>query len=320
MQTQIADRWLRDMPQQFLGKHNIEVLVKAFARQLQELQEVFDDLNTKAGLETASWQNLDYVGTIIPLTRKEAGELAGIGATEPVISDERYRRLMKYKILKNTSECTYDDLVAGIELLWGYRNIHYKEDPEHPAMILFETPVLSLDEEDPVEFHPGLCIRASGVGVRLRKTYGDVFRVQARHASMITFVSSFYPQFNLPELRLDNTWELDGGKTLGGYDADGKVDLYPVDVVFKIMAKGGLESNAAVGFLAKTEGRITSRQGIGLQARAVCRTETEESVDIQAAVKVRAGGGEILVDNQRFLDGAWELDGGKELNGGVDVW
>ena len=76
MEMQIADRWLMDMPQQFLGKHNIEVLVKAFARQLQELQVVFDDLNTELDLETAAGKNLDYVGTILPLSRKEAGELA----------------------------------------------------------------------------------------------------------------------------------------------------------------------------------------------------------------------------------------------------
>ena len=69
---QILNEWMKDIPQQFLGKHNIEVLIKAFARQLQEVQQIFDDMKTKLDLDTATGQNLDYVGTIIPLSRKEA--------------------------------------------------------------------------------------------------------------------------------------------------------------------------------------------------------------------------------------------------------
>ena len=114
----IIDEWMRDMPQQFLGKKNIEVLVAAFSRQLQEIRQVFDDMNTKVDLDTAVGQNLDYVGTIIPLSRKEAGELAGINDTDPVISDERYRQFLRYKLLVNTNECTYYDLMEGLALLW----------------------------------------------------------------------------------------------------------------------------------------------------------------------------------------------------------
>ena len=66
MTTDILKDWLRDMPIQFIGKKNIEVLIKAFARQMQELDVVFEELNTKTDLDTATGQNLDYVGTIIP--------------------------------------------------------------------------------------------------------------------------------------------------------------------------------------------------------------------------------------------------------------
>ena len=99
-----AERWLGDMPRQFLGKRNIEVLVRTFARQLDEIWRVFEDLTEKTGIDTAVGQNLDLVGTIIPLTRKEAGEMAGIGVLEPVISDERYRLFLRYQLLRNTSE------------------------------------------------------------------------------------------------------------------------------------------------------------------------------------------------------------------------
>ena len=66
----IVDNWLNDLPQQFLEKKNIEALIRAFSKQLQELQQVFDDLENLTDLDTATGQNLDMVGTIIPLRKK----------------------------------------------------------------------------------------------------------------------------------------------------------------------------------------------------------------------------------------------------------
>lgn len=139
---QIADTWLKDIPQQFLGKHRIEVLISAFARQMQEVENVFESINTMTNLDVATGLNLDYVGTIIPLTRKEAGELAGIGVTDPVISDDRYRQFLRYKNLMNTNECTYYDLMDGLSLLWDVSPIYYIEDPDMPATIILTMPFL----------------------------------------------------------------------------------------------------------------------------------------------------------------------------------
>lgn len=139
---QIVDEWLRDMPQQFLGKHNIEVLVSAFAKQLQELDWLYKDLVSITDIDVATGQNLDYVGTIIPLTRKEAGELAGINVEDPVISDERYRQFLRYQNLVNTNECTYYDLMNGLALLWDVSPIYYIEDPDMPATIILTMPFM----------------------------------------------------------------------------------------------------------------------------------------------------------------------------------
>ena len=138
----VIDEWMNDIPSQFQGKKNIEILINAFARQLQEVQQMFADLYEKTDLDVATGQNLDYVGTIIPLTRKEAGELAGIGVTDPVISDERYRQFLRYKNLVNTNECTYYDLMDGLALLWDVSPIYYIEDPDLPATIILTMPFL----------------------------------------------------------------------------------------------------------------------------------------------------------------------------------
>ena len=65
----ILDSWLEDIPQQFRSKKNIGVLIRAFARQMDELQVVFDDLRTKRDIDTAEGKNLDRVGDIVVLTR-----------------------------------------------------------------------------------------------------------------------------------------------------------------------------------------------------------------------------------------------------------
>lgn len=160
-----ADRWLRDIPQQFQGKPKIEVLIKAFARQLQELSDVFSCLNDNTDLDTATGQNLDYVGTIIPLTRKQAGELTRIGDTDPVMSDERYRQYLRYQMLKNTNECTYYDLMKGIELLWDIKPVYYEEDPALPATIILTMPFLKPGGETAAVLGEVPMIKPAGVGL-----------------------------------------------------------------------------------------------------------------------------------------------------------
>ena len=115
----IVDKWLRDMPQQFQGKPKIEVLVAAFAKQLQELLVIVEKINIDTDLTTAIGKQLDYVGNILCLTRKEAGEMEGRKSTEPVLADERYRQFLRYQLLKNTTEGTYADTMAGLELIYG---------------------------------------------------------------------------------------------------------------------------------------------------------------------------------------------------------
>ncbi len=162
----IIDEWLNDIPQQFLGRKNIDVLIKAFAKQLQEIWQVFYDLETKLDLDVAIGQNLDYVGTIIPLSRKEAGELAGIDVADPVISDERYRQFLRYQNLVNTNECTYYDLMEGLNLLTDISPIYYREEPEHPATIILDTGEMQ-GYVDTTSLFMTPIIHSAGVGIRL---------------------------------------------------------------------------------------------------------------------------------------------------------
>ena len=185
---QIVDAWLRDLPQQFLGKKNIEVLISAFAKQMQEVEKVFSDINSMTDLDNATGKNLDMVGTIIPLTRKEAGELAGIGATDPVISDDRYRQFLRYKNLVNTNECTYYDLMDGLSLLWDVSPIYYIEDPDMPATIILTMPFLKPGGET-VRLGEVPMVKPGGVRIE--------FQYLIRYA-VETFVRWIYQVYDVP--------------------------------------------------------------------------------------------------------------------------
>lgn len=160
----ILDDWLADLPEQFQGQENIEVFIKAYARQLEELKAAADELLTKTDIDTAEGKNLDLVGTIIPLTRKEAGELDQTGTKDPVMSDDRYRAFLRYKNLCDTSKCTYYDLMDGIHLLWGVSPVYYSEDPDYPATIFLTMPTLKPGgEPTPLGVVP--MIRPAGVQI-----------------------------------------------------------------------------------------------------------------------------------------------------------
>lgn len=170
----ILDDWIKDMPQQFQGKERIEAVISAFARQIEELYRVFRQLDTETDLEGAVGMNLDMVGNIITLTRKEAGILAGINVEDPVISDERYRQFLKYQMLKNTCECTYEDVVDSIFMLWKVKNISYIEPETRPATIFIGLPTFDIDVKDPA-VERTLAIKAAGVSMIYIFRYSQLF-------------------------------------------------------------------------------------------------------------------------------------------------
>lgn len=212
----ILNALFKDLPQQFHDKAKIEVLFRSYSRQLEEIKQVFYELDNKTNLEDAEGVNLDNVGGIVNLTRREAGLLAGIDVIEPVISDERYRQFLKYKVLTNTSNCTYSDLITGNEMLWGIQNLHYVEDKNYPATIIFASDELDIENAGEFEFDTDLCIRSSGIGVLLRKRFGGQIAVEtgATVSQLHIYTELIFKNI---DMYLSGRQELDGGYELNGY-------------------------------------------------------------------------------------------------------
>lgn len=245
----VFDGWMADIPQQFKDKERIGVLLHAFSRQLEEVYQVFGDLDGRTGLEGAEGVNLDRVGDMVGLTRKQAGILLGINSGDPVIADDRYRQFLKYKVLVNTNECTYYDLIHGMELLWDLQGIRYKEDGNYPATIIFQSNRIKLDDRDTIEFYPNLCIRPAGVGVMLRKIYEGWVKMAVNIDVRLIIRNDFYPRYNLPPAIHDGYFLMDGTYVMNGYLSD-SIDFYPV--MLEIQSGAKVESGTVPRLLMLT--------------------------------------------------------------------
>lgn len=210
----MAAAWLRDMPQQFQGKRNIEILIRAFSRQMEEAETVLREINVLTDIDTAHGKNLDYVGDIVCMSRKEAGELLNRRFQESVIPDERYREYLRYGILRNTSECTYGDIMKALDILWDVTKARYYERMDRPATIFIGLPAVDIEEEDPAEGKPRI-LKPGGVGFFYTVQYGT----RADHTGMERVLfprMALHMWFRFFEMRLLNgEWRLDGSVHLG---------------------------------------------------------------------------------------------------------
>ncbi|MCM1059093.1 MAG: DUF2612 domain-containing protein [Eubacterium sp.] len=128
----------RDLLEQFKGKPRIEALVDVLAEQMQDLFDFFEQLRSERDVYHSVGKQLDGVGDIAVLTRMEAGKLMGNPIPVDIIEDDLYRQYLIYKILKNTCDCTYHDIIKAFGMFWD-RPLYYSEDPQWPATMIFDT-------------------------------------------------------------------------------------------------------------------------------------------------------------------------------------
>ncbi len=128
----ITQSFLNKLPEQFKRKNNIEVMIKAFAGELEGVEEAFKDLEDLRSLRTAFGKQLDGIGEIVVLTRAESTSYAGI-VDFNVIDDERYRLFLMYKALRNANTCTFPELMEICRLLYNAKLLYYREFDSHPA-------------------------------------------------------------------------------------------------------------------------------------------------------------------------------------------
>lgn len=189
----------KDLVEQFRGKANIEALVEVIGTQFQQVYDFYDQLRHDRDVYTAVGKNLDGVGDIAVLTRMEAAQLAGDPIPFDVLDDERYRQYLIYKILKNTCDCTYPDIIKAFRMFWD-KPLYYTEDPAYPATMIFDTGEMDGTVNTTPLFNTPL-LRAAGVTLRLyARTKTEMDPAKAYIVSGLGFAVT---ETTLPELERD---------------------------------------------------------------------------------------------------------------------
>ncbi|RKI90425.1 DUF2612 domain-containing protein [Parablautia intestinalis] len=163
----IVESFLEKLPEQFKRKNNIEVLIRAFAEELEAVGKTLHDLETLRSIKSAFGRQLDGAGEIVVLTRAESSRYAGIIDFD-VIDDERYRLFLMYKALRNANTCTFPELVEVCRLLYNMKLLYYREFNDHPAHFQL---MVGADFEDwmlKMLYNTSLTVKPGGVSVDLK--------------------------------------------------------------------------------------------------------------------------------------------------------
>lgn len=305
---QIVDAWTRDMPQQFQSKHNINILIGAFAKQLEEINNVLCNING-TDIDKSSSKQLDMIGNIVSMSRKDATAIVR-KASDTYLSDDVYRQVIKYKILKNNCECTYYDIMHAIELLWNTDYITYIEDVNKPAMIELALPEVGIDSMDPA-LGRILSIKPSGVGLLYTIAYIVKFLIMLEENARLDSVDfkMIFPFWN--ETRnLDGSWMLDGSWSLSG-------PLQPVKIGVGYTAYKINHSESFMTSVCYQSADVFNNSNI-VKINSICissKFNTAQSINTSIVINQSIMNDESINVELVTTSNLWELDGTHNLDG-----
>lgn len=185
-----AAKLREDLIEQFRGKPRIETLLEVLGRQLQDVYDFFSQLSVTLDIERCEGEQLDGIGSIVQLTRKEAAALAQQSSYSYTNADAMYRTFLYYKMFLNTAECTYRDVMRSIHMLWD-GELTYHEYPESPATIYLDYEMFSGSNNRQLTNIP--ILKPGGVRIRFRD-YGRLHSVLYAGGSTTQLVGLTYAQ------------------------------------------------------------------------------------------------------------------------------
>lgn len=309
--------WLNDLPQQFLEKERIEALIKAFSRQMEEIKKVFDELDSITDIDKATGKNLDMVGSIIPINRTEAYTILR-RAKETTVSDDLYRQVLKYKMLKDTSSCTYYDIVESIHMLWNAGDVHYLEKEDSPATIFISINDSDLDGSDSL-YGRATAIKPAGVKMVYTQGYsGKIDESKLEKIRLVSVDTAIAIDFLRHSKLLDGTKLLDGSRRMDGVSPVGvDVSITSIGAFKKIEQSFGLFD---VGF-SSSFGNVFKERIARIRFSGFPMSIFEENkanVGFYFGVSGTEEIGDVSVTTYqagyKLLDGTKMLDGSETMN------
>jgi hypothetical protein len=190
----------KDYPEEFKDRINIRKLSEAIDEQLQEVSDVIKELHQYRTLyggyppeeNDTGYRDrqLDLAGDNVVMSRAQAGVVSSPNqsmTSDAVMKNEDYTKFLQYKAYKNSSECTYFDLMTMLEIISGATDIEYREDLANPATIYVKPNSWSIDFPPVSPAGVGFIVERekkgsltmyAGVGNVLKKTFKNTFSAE----------------------------------------------------------------------------------------------------------------------------------------------
>jgi len=196
-----------DLIEQFKDKPNIEVLLNVMARQLQEVYDFYLQLMTLLSIDQCEGAQLDNIGDIVQMTRVEARALADGSDFTYTDEDEMYRAFLYYKIFINTADCTYEDVMHSIYMMWDGL-LEYAEEPDVPATIILGYEMFNGDNHRKLLSIP--ILKAGGVQIlfRAKANMEDRLKVGGGVVESNSSVYAMTERTSLPNYLCDEDYNL----------------------------------------------------------------------------------------------------------------
>lgn len=118
-----SDRAVANLTHSMQRGGDVELLVRVFVDQVQELEATFYDLVVAYLLDTATGEQLDTLGAIVGESRE------GLG-------DVDFRAFIRARILTNLAEGEIDRILTVLRLITSATSVRYQ--PLYPAAFLVE--------------------------------------------------------------------------------------------------------------------------------------------------------------------------------------
>lgn len=216
---------------QFRNKPITNGIQRAIADTLQSVYEESQQLRSLGDIEKMTGRNLDVIGDRLGLSRSDAYKIL-LNSQSVEITDEIYRKCLRWKQLKNNFTGTYAEIMESIRILWKTDNIIYRELPDHPAHVFISMPLYNIDIKDPW-LGKALVLKPDGVSMTFTSDYLsqiveskiETIRAPAMRLYMKIYWSKVY--------NFDGTLEFDGKQTFFGWVYNLPVSM--ANVAAKIM-------------------------------------------------------------------------------------
>ncbi len=234
-----------DMPHQYQNREKTAFLLDAIGKQLDDVKAFLCSVMIHRTLSTTSGIQLDYIGSIVAMTRAEAKRMFNRTGD---LSDAFYRRALYYKIMLNFSSSTYGDILKYLRLYFSRvgeesdfvpRNdrdilgFHITEEVQHPAAIIVESGDGTSDDNPlPTSQEINAMVetkipRGGGIGIRYRiwtaEDFNTYFKMLTKN--LIDIECAVEPFGSWNENNASHIWLVDeNGNILA--DADGDLYVY----------------------------------------------------------------------------------------------